>query len=116
MQHYLLINNKRRFFGFRILEARQGPTFAKIVNPSQILFISNSTKLNIISKMESVMYELTHEQIDFVAGGVTKESGTLSRPTRGESEIGRRFNDAAGMLNDFGHWLGSWLYDRIHSD
>lgn len=42
------------------------------------------------------------------------ESGTLTRPTRGESDWGERFNDAAGAINSLGSWLGLKIYDVTH--
>lgn len=41
-------------------------------------------------------------------------AGTMSRPTRGESDWGERFNDAAGALNSLGSWIGISIYEAIH--
>ncbi|XYJ10704.1 hypothetical protein ACSUZJ_01625 [Telluria sp. B2] len=67
------------------------------------------------------MYELSLNEIDQVAGGEKKskektppKSGTLPRPTRGESEAGREFNDLMGMLDALGSWIGISIYDAVH--
>ena len=72
------------------------------------------------------MYELNAFEIICVSGGTKKKesepkggtpepkSGTLTRPTAGESEYGRVFNDIAGALNSFGSWLGCTAYDVIN--
>jgi hypothetical protein len=68
--------------------------------------------VNLAERKELIMYELNMQEVDFVAGGAP--SGTLSRPTRGESDWGQRTNDIAGMLNDFGSWLGIKVYNMVH--
>lgn len=63
------------------------------------------------------MQVLTTCEVDFVSGGQSdhyERPGSLSRPTRGESEWGKRFNDVAGALNSFGGWLGRTIYDLIN--
>jgi hypothetical protein len=60
------------------------------------------------------MQELTMAEVLMVSGAGKAESGTLSRPTRGESEYGRMVNDIAGALNIFGGWLGCKVWDWTH--
>jgi hypothetical protein len=61
------------------------------------------------------MQELNMLEILSVSGAGGPAAGTLSRPTRGESEYGKMVNDAAGALNSFGSWLGIAIYDMLHS-
>jgi hypothetical protein len=60
------------------------------------------------------MRELTILEIGLVGGSIRNGDPSLSRPTRGESELGRQINDIAGMLNDFGGRLGRSFYDWTH--
>jgi hypothetical protein len=60
------------------------------------------------------MQELTFAEIDLISGGGDAASGTLARPTRGESEYGKMVNDVAGAAYSFGSWLGIKIYDIIH--
>jgi hypothetical protein len=62
------------------------------------------------------MQELTMAEVLMVsgAGKEKEESGTLSRPTRGESEYGRMVNDIAGALTSFGGWFGCKVWDWTH--
>lgn len=60
------------------------------------------------------MRELTTLEIALVGGAIRNGDPSLARPTRGESELGRQINDIAGMLNEFGGWLGRSIYDWIH--
>jgi len=56
------------------------------------------------------MQSLDAVEIDEVSGG-----GTLHDPiTNPQSEIGKLINDIAGMLNEFGSWLGGEIYDLTH--
>jgi len=62
------------------------------------------------------MIELSLNEIDQISGGAkTPKSGTLARPTRGESEKGRELNDLAGALDALGSKIGIGIYDWIHS-
>jgi hypothetical protein len=71
------------------------------------------------------MYELTMQEVDFVAGGIDKNlpmvatpspspSPSLDRPTPGESEWGKMVNDVAAAATAFGSWLGGKIYDLTH--
>ncbi len=60
------------------------------------------------------MQELTIEEVLMVSGAGNAQSGTLVRPTPGESEWGRRINDIAAAANAFGGWLGCKIWDLTH--
>lgn len=56
------------------------------------------------------MQVLNSVEINEVSGG-----GTLHDPiTNPQSEWGRFINDIAGMINEFGSWLGGEIYDLTH--
>ena len=63
------------------------------------------------------MYELNAFEIDSVNGGAGKaqpKAGSLARPSKGESERGKEFNDIAFALDAFGSWVGITVYDLLH--
>lgn len=62
------------------------------------------------------MQELNMIEIGLVSGaGGMPASGTLARPTRGESELGKKINDLFGTATAFGSWLGIKVWDLTHS-
>lgn len=61
------------------------------------------------------MRELTVKELEFVSGGrVNVSAPSLSKPTRGESELGKQINDIAGMLDALGSWIGISIFDWTH--
>ncbi len=56
------------------------------------------------------MRELNVNEIPAVGG-----AGTLAEPiTDPQSEFGKAVNDVAGALNEFGQWLGGWLWEKVN--